>query len=642
LAIKDNTQPVWEYKDKNSWIAFGAKMSNLLERTYSYGDEVATLTENINLKGFSNVDFKKMLQFNPKTNTSRDIRRIYWTTTQGTASWECLVKKSWKPYEDLINRNLDLAYSSALAGGDFELRLETGVVSEDCHVVNFDEMVQTNLTTGFERKVRRVVGADLDAELKRIPLPRRTMMMRAKLGSKQAHSDTLKPCTGLLEIAIKRGKNLGGGSSCEPFVVITTDFSSKRFATKSLKSSLPEWLETFTLEIDHDNQDGNIILSFYNYKTLSKDIYLGKLVLSLQEIVSAKEIYGWKSLDFEKRKRNADQAEVELQLKFTEIQRRVLTILPPLSELLTDDIKHRILSAKKKNMDDESLVSVNWTVRHKFITELADPDLLEGYHGTYQIDGMLGKGAGGHVKQGRNIQTQEKVAIKVMTKDYFDQERGLSKIRELQMLHTVSHMCIISVIESIEVPETFYIIMELSNGDLMHKLEEGRHEENQAKRAASNLFSALEYLHSIGICHRDVKPENLLCCKGPNNEEVWKLADFGIAAFFTQEDPWITGNIGTPDYMAPEIFLDQRYTKAVDLWAAGVALFGALSALSPWSYTNAQGRQQAILSCDITWHEDSWKRVSTNARDFVFRLIQTDPEERMLPEEALRHKWLVS
>jgi len=311
LSVKDNTQPVWEYKEKNSWIAFGAKMSNLLESTYSYGDEVATLTENVNVKGFSNVDFKQMQQFNPKTNTSRDIRRIYWMTTQGLASWECLVKKAWKPYEDLINRNLDVAYSSALAGGDFELRLEKGVVSEDCHVVNFDEMVQTNLTTGFERKVRRVVAADLDAELKRIPLPRRTMMMRAKLGSKQTHSDTLRPCTGVLEIAIKRGKNLGGGSSCEPFVVVTTDFSSKRFATKALKSPLPEWLETFTLEIDHDSHEGNIILSFYNYKTLSKDIYLGKLVLSLQEIVSSKEIYGWKSLDFEKRKRNVDQAEVE-------------------------------------------------------------------------------------------------------------------------------------------------------------------------------------------------------------------------------------------------------------------------------------------------------------------------------------------
>uniref|UniRef100_A0A6B2LD71 Protein kinase domain-containing protein n=1 Tax=Arcella intermedia TaxID=1963864 RepID=A0A6B2LD71_9EUKA len=268
---------------------------------------------------------------------------------------------------------------------------------------------------------------------------------------------------------------------------------------------------------------------------------------------------------------------------------------------------------------------------------------MQGYHGTYEIQlgKFLGKGAGGQVNLGRNIQSNESVAVKLMTKDYIDTERGAAKIRELQMLHTMTHPYIISVIESIEIPDAFYIIMELGRGDLMHKLEEGIHDTAQAKRVAMNLFSALEYLHSIGICHRDVKPENLLCCQGPRGEEAWKLGDFGIAIFFTEEDPYITGNIGTPDYMAPEIFLDQKYTKEVDLWAAGVTLFSALTAQSPWAHTNPQAKQHAILIGEVSWHQETWDAIDPNAKDLVEKLIVRDPQERPSPEACLRHKWLI-
>ena len=78
---------------------------------------------------------------------------------------------------------------------------------------------------------------------------------------------------------------------------------------------------------------------------------------------------------------------------------------------------------------------------------------------------------------------------------------------------------------------------------------------------------ALEYLHSKGITHRDIKPENILVHS--RNPLSIKFADFGLA----KANSDLRTFCGTPCYAAPEIFEDEHYTSAVDLWSLGVVTF---------------------------------------------------------------------
>jgi len=93
--------------------------------------------------------------------------------------------------------------------------------------------------------------------------------------------------------------------------------------------------------------------------------------------------------------------------------------------------------------------------------------------------------------------------------------------------------------------------------------------------------------------------------------------------------------------MAPEMYLDHKYTKAVDYSAAGVTVFGALSSKSPWNTNTPAQRQQAIVSCEVTWIQEIWEEISQEARNFVEALIQRDPDQRLTPDKALIHPWLV-
>ncbi len=164
----------------------------------------------------------------------------------------------------------------------------------------------------------------------------------------------------------------------------------------------------------------------------------------------------------------------------------------------------------------------------------------------YDVQGTLGKGKFGLVKQAVHKKTGKSVAVKVMSK----KEMSVSDIelqkREIEILKMCQHPYIIRLLDIFENQEYIYIVMEnLSGGDLFTYMEKRKFTvtEQRAKNISHQVATALYYLHQFGVAHRDLKPENILMDN--NSEETdLKIVDFGLSKIIgpneTSLDPFGT------------------------------------------------------------------------------------------------------
>lgn len=137
-----------------------------------------------------------------------------------------------------------------------------------------------------------------------------------------------------------------------------------------------------------------------------------------------------------------------------------------------------------------------------------------------------------------------------------------------------------------------YFVMEyVAGGDLMLHIQREQFTPQRAQYYAAEVLLALEYFHRNGIIYRDLKLDNILLTM----EGHIKVADYGLC----KEDMWY-GNTtstfcGTPEFMAPEILLEQRYGRAVDWWAFGVLIYELLLGQSPFKGDDEDEIFDAIL-----------------------------------------------
>jgi len=144
-----------------------------------------------------------------------------------------------------------------------------------------------------------------------------------------------------------------------------------------------------------------------------------------------------------------------------------------------------------------------------------------------------------------------------------------------------------------------YIVLELVNGgDLFDFVcNSGRFSEDVARYYFTQLMDALDYMHSNNCTHRDLKPENIML----DSEFNLKVADFGFAAPVSGRDGsgFLTTQLGTMSYMAPEIHLGKPYTgPGVDLFASAIILFVMVSQRPPFDSANPSDAHYRLLGAD--------------------------------------------
>lgn len=208
---------------------------------------------------------------------------------------------------------------------------------------------------------------------------------------------------------------------------------------------------------------------------------------------------------------------------------------------------------------------------------------------------------------------------------------------EVAILKNLDHPNIVRAIETFLYNGRLFIALELcSGGDLYTR---DPYNEKEALKITSDLFSAMAYLHSRKIVHRDMKFENVMFTN-TSKHAVVKIIDFGLSKKFAANE-FLADTVGTVYTMSPEL-LSGSYNEKADIWSLGVVCFMLLSSSMPFFGKNRAEVLKKISRGKFHFNSRRWRKVSEEAMDFCVKILDVDPESRPSAEGALRLPWIAN
>ncbi|KAJ2738156.1 Serine/threonine kinase, partial [Coemansia sp. BCRC 34301] len=216
---------------------------------------------------------------------------------------------------------------------------------------------------------------------------------------------------------------------------------------------------------------------------------------------------------------------------------------------------------------------------------------------------VLGKGNFGKVMLSEELGTSKLYAIKVLKKEFIVEndefESTRSEKRVLLIANKERHPFLIGLHSCFQTSNHIFFVTEyISGGDLMmHVQKLGSFGERRAKFFACEILLGLAYFHKVGIIYRDLKLDNILLDKDGHV----KIADYGLCKENMGYGQTTITFCGTPEFMAPEIVLEQRYGRAVDWWAFGVLIYEMILGTSPFHGEDENEIFDSILEDEILY-----------------------------------------
>ena len=217
----------------------------------------------------------------------------------------------------------------------------------------------------------------------------------------------------------------------------------------------------------------------------------------------------------------------------------------------------------------------------------------------YLLEKLIGTGGMGSVYAGKHIQLGRAIAVKVMNADTVSDETAVARfIREAKTAAKLDHANAVTIHDFGSTSNGgAFIVMEYINGQSLRKYlsKHGALSLKQALTWFIPICEVVEAAHQRGIIHRDLKPENIML-KEVGEEILVKVVDFGLAKLVTNTDAsqklTKTGEfMGTPQYMAPEIYDGETADHRTDIYALGIILYEMISGKLPFA-----GSVQNIIS----------------------------------------------
>ncbi|KXS19508.1 Pkinase-domain-containing protein [Gonapodya prolifera JEL478] len=204
------------------------------------------------------------------------------------------------------------------------------------------------------------------------------------------------------------------------------------------------------------------------------------------------------------------------------------------------------------------------------------------------------------------------------------------------------HPHIIRMYDHFETKDKHYLVFEMATGGELHEriAERGHFNERDAAIIMATLINAIGFLHKHGVVHRDIKSANVLF-RTPSHTSDICLVDFGISRAL-EEGQKLTDLTGTLAYIAPEILTQRGYGATVDMWAAGVMTYELVSGYQPFhSIDSQEDLFDRILRADFDFPDEWFGQVSDECKDFIKKLIHTNPRTRYTAAQCLEHSWFL-
>ena len=228
-------------------------------------------------------------------------------------------------------------------------------------------------------------------------------------------------------------------------------------------------------------------------------------------------------------------------------------------------------------------------------------------------------------------------AVKVVPKKTIDSPELFTRFkREVALLEQSNHPFIAHFYELIEDQRCYYLCMEYAdNGDFESFLKARGNmlPENMCRYFLTEMVLALDYLHNTcRIAHRDLKPENILLDRYNNI----RISDFGLSNTFSDLNPTLTSNCGSPAYASPELAQGQPYTKAADIWSLGVILYQMATGNLPFQAPDIQGILSKIVSAEPYYPPI----LDAQLIDLLKQMLCKNPRERISAAEIKLHPWI--
>ncbi|CAO2201855.1 unnamed protein product [Urochloa humidicola] len=258
---------------------------------------------------------------------------------------------------------------------------------------------------------------------------------------------------------------------------------------------------------------------------------------------------------------------------------------------------------------------------------------------------LIGSGAFGQVYLGMDLDSGELLAVKqvLIGSSNAAREKAQAHVMELEdevrMLKNLSHPNIVRYIGTVREENTLNILLEFVPGGSIQSLlgRLGSFPEAVIKKYTKQLLHGLEYLHRNGIIHRDIKGANILV----DNKGCIKLADFGASK---QVEKLATATAaktmkGTPYWMAPEVIVGSGYNCSADIWSVGCTVIEMATGKAPWSHEYQEVSLLYYVGTTKS-HPPIPEHLSPEAKDFLLKCLQKEPEMRSAASDLLQHPFV--
>ena len=258
---------------------------------------------------------------------------------------------------------------------------------------------------------------------------------------------------------------------------------------------------------------------------------------------------------------------------------------------------------------------------------------------------VLGEGAFAKVRLATSEKSGQSVAVKIIKRKKLNQRTEELLQREVKHHERLRHPNIVRLRCSIMTPTKYYLVMEFCpRGDLLQFVNtSGWLKDELARSLFRGLMEGINFCHKLGICHRDLKLENIMLTGEEPAPPSVKIADFGLSVLQATPQHHSVTFCGSPLYAAPELMTDGAAPDGYDasrsdVWSCGVILYALLCSALPF---DADEIHSLVRLIQLGTPCSPVPEVrGEDAIDLVSLALTVDAKQRPTAEAILRHAWL--